>query len=148
MKRALRYFIMFNPVSMVLFCLLPTVESRRGLLLFKLKEVFSMKFDQVKESIKTLFSSPDHLPTRTFSATYLGHKKAFVSMSEADKRALEGSEKVKTIICLTPDRQDLRFSCSVYEDDSFGIKVRFSCLSAKKMALISNPANYWYFSFY
>ncbi len=149
MKKTIRYLLMFNPVSMVIFCLLPTVESRRGLLLFKFKEVFSMRFSQIKESIRFLIFPSEPNRINRFPASYLGGKKVFIPMSDEEKLLLEKSERIMTVQCFSPtSNEELSFRCSICDDNSKGIKASFRCFASKKLALISNPTNQWYFSFY
>ncbi len=148
MKKTIRYLLIFNPVSMILFCLLPTIETRRGLILYKFKEVISMKLISLKNLVASLTTTEDPHCIRKFPAYYLGYQKISVPMSEQEKRFLEMSEKATRVHCLSPDGQEVSFHCIICDDTNTGIIVRLWCFAPKKLKIISNPNNIWFFSFY
>ncbi|HOR01826.1 MAG TPA: hypothetical protein PKZ92_01035 [Candidatus Woesebacteria bacterium] len=147
--KKIRYLLIFNPISMILFCLLPTVESRRGLFRYKLKEVISMKLDQIIDFFKSLISSSKKAYfTKKFRASYLGHKKVAIAIPDSDKFLLERSDKVIKVGCLIPNGQELLFPCSVCDDYPQGVNVNFWCFAPKNLKLLSNPKNIWYVHIY
>lgn len=50
MGKRCRYFLMFNPISMVLFCLLPSIESRRGLFFALVKETIKEYYHRLSKT--------------------------------------------------------------------------------------------------
>lgn len=147
MKKTFWYFLIFNPVTLLLFCLLPTIESRRGLILMKLKDVCHSKYSQVRNSFTRFFNYQAESYSRiSFPAKYLGKNKLFVYLDPYQKRCLSTRTGFMKAVSVKDDEKVV-FSCYVSDENLQGIIISLRYLSPKKRKTVFTPTNDWYFLF-
>jgi hypothetical protein len=126
--------------------LLPTVESRIGLFLFKLKEFFSMMLYQLRHIPNPFFDPNDPIPIKSFPVKYLGNCEAEVYFLNKEERLkIERSNKIKKLICQQRNGEQLSFIATIVRQTNLGVIVSFRCFSRLKKEIISDPENEWFF---